>query len=471
MLRRLRRRSKKTVRLSATDGTTDSGATDPSGGAPADLTQEEVDPPPAAISAEASSSSAQLGDSDSINGVPMDEEPNIHQDTGTVASAATAEEAEEEEEVVQGAETVADGDIYGKDRRSIEENEDIVMEDAEEVVDPLQGSAISDRDQTSNGDRLRRTKRSPKPIERYEGGLASAKKSKNTKELQAQSDSAMASGMPRGACSTDSAEASVPFSTDAEWIAASSNNTIRVCRIKIFCNKSKTAFDKYGRLSSLWCIDKGYIASANRVIPEDLLSDPIKALKYLRQETEEKVKERCLLSPLFPKGKTVRHLTAYITFAKLKPGDIIILQLKGEKNKDPGVAIFGVVEDDSFLIKSKDEVFGDKSIAFPSGFPWVLNHGENHDPYANGLMLRKIKWMRHGVIRQLPMQKVTKKGADMVTWMHESGPSFCVEVTNEDNGGLKDDALSAMRSQEFLERTECLDQAWILSETAKWQAK
>lgn len=422
MLRRLRRRSKKTV-LPSAQHTTDDAIVSGDTVASADHSQEEADPPPAAGT---SSDSAPRGDhSGSIDGDPMDTEQNIH-----MMNADNAGATGEGEEAVQGAETVASG--YPSDE-------------------------------------YHRAKRSPKSIERVEGGPASGKKSKNTKELPAQSDSAMASGMPRGACSTDGVEASVPFSTDAEWIAASSKNTVRVCRIKIFCNKSKTAFDKYGRLSSLWCIDKGYIASANRVIPEDLLSDPAKALKYLRQEKEGKIKEGCLLSPLFPKGEPVRHLKAYITFAKLRPGDILILQLKGEKNKEPGVAIFGAVEDDSFLIKSKDEVFGDTSHAFPGGFPWVLNHGEKHDPYSNGLMLRKIKWMRHGMIRQLPMQIVTKKGTDMVTWMHESGPSFCVEVTN--NNGLKDDAFSAMQSQKFLERTECLDQAWILSETAKWQAK
>ena len=551
MLRRLRRhRSKETMRPGATDDTTGSGETAPSG-ASADHSQEEANAPPAAVSAGACTDFAERGDSESIDGDPTDEEQNFPLDAVTAASAATAEEGGEEE-AVQGAETVADGDISDEDHRPIEENEDILTENIEEVVDPsydehfdrsIEAAVVTNGGSSDNGGAdiglesggaegegktaavIRSGKRKSHPEEdahrthgvgdkvrksfpghgvfegkitkiptdefpyyrvEYEDGDSEDINANDVSQYVAEykkfchrnepAEDSIQQGAGQNEDTEDvnnevagPSESSDPFSTDAEWIAASSDNTVRVCRIKIFCKKSQTASDKYGRLSSLWCVDKGYIASANRVVPEGLLSDPAKALKYLREEKKEEIKERCLLSPLFPNGEAVSHLKEYLTFAKLRPGDIIILQLKGDKNKDPGVAIFGVVEDDSFLIKSKDEVFEDESHAFPGGFPWVLDHGERHDPYANGLMLRKIKWMRHGIIRSLPMQIVTKKGTNQATWMHECGTSFFLEVTNQGKDRLKDIAFSAMRSEEFLEKTKCLDQAWIVSEAAKWQ--
>ena len=63
----------------------------------------------------------------------------------------------------------------------IDQEEDTLMGNGDEVADPVQGSASLNCDQASSGGGLlRRTKRSPKPIVRYEGGPASGKRSKST---------------------------------------------------------------------------------------------------------------------------------------------------------------------------------------------------------------------------------------------------------------------------------------------------
>ena len=120
-------------------------------------------------------------------------------------------------------------------------------------------------------------------------------------------------------------------------------------------NRLLTADDPQGRPCSLWCLNKGYVASANRVVPEELLNDPDRALDYLRNEEKEKIKAKCLESPLFSDG--VGHLCNCFLFACtcVRPGDRVVLQMKSGDHA-PGEAVFGFVEDDSFVIKSKDEV-------------------------------------------------------------------------------------------------------------------
>lgn len=107
-------------------------------GVPSDRTPDDGPPPPSTISVGASSGSAQSTQSrDSIDGDPIDQE------------------------------------------------EDVLMGNDGGVADTVQGSTSSGRVETSNGGRLRRTKRSPRPIERYEGGPASGKRNKsNTSAAQ-----------------------------------------------------------------------------------------------------------------------------------------------------------------------------------------------------------------------------------------------------------------------------------------------
>ena len=272
-------------------------------------------------------------------------------------------------------------------------------------------------------------------------------------------EAAEANETPADTYSTVQAQESEPFSTDAEWTQyISGSDDRKIVRIMEFSNSSITADDPQGRLCSLWCLNKGYIASANRVVPEELLNDPDRALDYLRNEEKEKIKAKCLESPLFSDG--IGHLCNYFLFACLGPGDLVILQMKSGDHA-PGEAVFGFVEDDSFIIKSKDEVIN------VDAFPWKLDREEAPDPWANGLMLRRVKWMRRGAVRSLPGQSKGKKAL----WMHECVTSFLVEVTNtKKNGGLKRKALNAMRSEAFLRKTDPLNQVWVNNETARWSS-
>ena len=232
-----------------------------------------------------------------------------------------------------------------------------------------------------------------------------------------------------------------------------------------FAKDSITEHDTQGRLCSLWCLERGHIACANRVIPEEFLTDQDGALEYLREEQEGLIKAKCLKLPLFLDG--IGHLWQYLLFARLRPGDLVILQLKAGA-RAPGEAVFGFIEDDSFIVKTKKQILKEEN------FPWKLDRGTTLDPWANGLMLRKVKWMRRGVMRDLPKQMITKRGDKQVSWMLENVTTFLVEVKNtketksKPSNRRKNRAFSVMRSEAFLRTTEPLDQAWIDGEKERW---
>lgn len=444
MLRRLRRhRSKETMRPGATDDTTGSGETAPSG-ASADHSQEEANAPPAAVSAGACTDFAERGDSESIDGDPTDEEQNFPLDAVTAASAATAEEGGEE--AVQGAETVADGDISDEDHRPIEENEDILTENIEEVVDPLQGAAISDRNQTSGGGgHLRRTKRSPKPIERYEGCPPSRKKSRDD-------------GMDHVTLSGSSAVSL--SSVDKEWLAAiSCQDDKKICRIRTFQIDSIRKWDPHGRLCSLWCLKYGYIASCNRIIPDNLLQDPVQALAYLRDSDYESIRESCRESHLWTEAEVKNYCKAERMPSLLRPGDIVIMHMTQEKKskaaKLPGEAVFGVVIDDSFIVESKSDAINKYD------FPWDFINAKCSDPFINGILLRRVKWMRRvDDVRNLPQQEDKQ-----VKWIAMNQTKFCAMVENQP---FKNQAFSAMTSQKFLDCTVPIEESWIDQQMTRW---
>ena len=305
----------------------------------------------------------------------------------------------------------------------------------------------SDIDQPSNEGR---TKRYPRPIERYEAGPASGKRSKKESVAPAAQPGVGVTGTHG----------------DTEWTqVVSGSDNRKIVRIMEFAKDSITAYDPQGRLCSLWCLEKGYIACANRVVPEKFLTDQDGALGYLREEQEDLIKAKCLESPLFSDG--TGHLWQYLLFARLRPGDLVILQLKAGGHA-PGEAVFGFIEDDSFIIKTKKQILKEEK------FPWKLDRGATLDPWANGLMLRKVKWMRRGVMRNLPKQMTTKRGDKQVSWMLENVTTFLVEVKNsketksKPSNRRKNTAFSAMRSKAFLKITEPLDQAWIDGEKERW---
>ena len=263
----------------------------------------------------------------------------------------------------------------------------------------LEGDGSSDVDQPSNEGR--RTKRSTKPVERHEAGSASGKRSKKESAAPVAQPDVVVTGTHG----------------DTEWtqVVSGGSDNRKIVRIMEFAKDSITEHDTQGRLCSLWCLERGHIACANRVIPEEFLTDQDGALEYLREEQEGLIKAKCLKLPLFLDG--IGHLWQYLLFARLRPGDLVILQLKAGA-RAPGEAVFGFIEDDSFIVKTKKQILKEEN------FPWKLDRGTTLDPWANGLMLRKVKWMRRGVMRDLPKQMITKRGDKQVSWMLENVTTF-----------------------------------------------
>eukprot|EP00562_Extubocellulus_spinifer_P004778 CAMPEP_0178524050 /NCGR_PEP_ID=MMETSP0696-20121128/29430_1 /TAXON_ID=265572 /ORGANISM="Extubocellulus spinifer, Strain CCMP396" /LENGTH=406 /DNA_ID=CAMNT_0020155347 /DNA_START=245 /DNA_END=1465 /DNA_ORIENTATION=- len=261
-------------------------------------------------------------------------------------------------------------------------------------------------------------------------------------------------------------------SSDVAWTSAISANdgtdSMKICRIRIFNKSSRTEKDPFGRLCSLWCVENGYIASANRVVPYELLEHPAEAFEFLRGEDAVAIRERCMKSPLFDEKAARYHFHQYRTFASLSQGDIVIMQLSGGRGKGKQAAydvIFGVIRDNEFIIKPKKEALDD-------GFPWCMVNPDINpklDPWKNGLMLRKVHWIRRCPLRELPCQ-TQGKTAPQVKWIQEASPKFCVEISNSENAMFKDEGFDAMGSQEFLERTVAVDQEWIDHEVAQWSS-
>ena len=258
-------------------------------------------------------------------------------------------------------------------------------EEATGMRQEANATGSSDIDQPSNEGR---TKRSPKPIERYEAGPASGKRSKKESVAPAAQPDVGVTGTHG----------------DTEWTqVVSGSDNRKIVRIMEFAKDSITAYDPQGRLCSLWCLEKGYIACANRVVPEKFLTDQDGALGYLREEQEDLIKAKCLESPLFSDG--TGHLWQYLLFARLRPGDLVILQLKAGGHA-PGEAVFGFIEDDSFIIKTKKQILKEEK------FPWkfLANRKIGVWHKINSKICTKLRGKNFNIESRLFFEKLMKFG-------------------------------------------------------------
>ena len=148
----------------------------------------------------------------------------------------------------------------------------------------------------------------------------------------------------------------------------------------------------------------------------------------------------------------------YRYFLEMKPGDIVALQIRGKRGGTPRpYLVFGVVTDDSLTLMSKD-------VATKEGFPWDFK--QNRKPlehFDNGIMLRKVKWFRQGILQDV-------RGSKPADWLIENITKWLVRVKGED-GHLLKKAIERMCSndvtgevdegQGFFNSTKPIDDGWV----------
>jgi hypothetical protein len=216
-----------------------------------------------------------------------------------------------------------------------------------------------------------------------------------------------------------------------------SRSTRRVFRVRQFKKDAKCETDKHGQKPSLWAVQEGYILSCARAIPldiktseaaKDFLQDTAQAMAYCRNRSTFSDHSNSIT--LFVNG--------YKMFCEMQKGDIVVLLLSpGGTGK--GRACFGVVESDEIPIWSHDKLLAE---GFPSPIMFEVNRAWDD----KRVMLRRIKWMREGLVRDLPDQSTGAKNAHHVPWLAESGPFWMSNVTEK--------ALERVSTAEFMDRTK-----------------
>ena len=80
------------------------------------------------------------------------------------------------------------------------------------------------------------------------------------------------------------------------------------------------------------------------------------------------------------------------------------------------VFYFGQVESDEILLRSMDQVLDD---GFPIGIDW------NNKPWqCQRMMLKKVKWLRRAVARDLPGNRMSAASQKNVAWLLETFSPF-----------------------------------------------
>ena len=242
-----------------------------------------------------------------------------------------------------------------------------------------------------------------------------------------------------------------------DWFEALSRNNINFYRVRIFQNDSKKESDMFGRKCSFWCIKNGYIASASLVItvlPKEIQNAGAIACKdYIRSISDASLNGECAKKDKNQKHNAYYSLEkntythTYKHFIEMRPGDIIAMQMKG-KNKGAmsgpdKMLVFGVVQDDSFILLKKDEA------REKHGFPWNFQkNGKDVRAFDNGIMLRKVKWYRYGTLYDV-------RGEHQADWLGESLTKWMVKPK------LFDKAIRIMGSKKFIDNTCSIENEWI----------
>lgn len=134
----------------------------------------------------------------------------------------------------------------------------------------------------------------------------------------------------------------------------------------------------------------------------------------------------------------------------MKPGDIVVMQVKGKKGGTPRpFLVFGIIEDDSLTLMSKAK-------ARSHGLPWDFKqNGDDVRGFDNGIMLRKVRWYRQGVTQVV-------RGLTQADWLIENVTKWMVRVpSSRDESSLFKKAVQRMSSKKFFDDTEQIDDEWV----------
>eukprot|EP00978_Attheya_sp_CCMP212_P021414 scaffold62468_cov45-Attheya_sp.AAC.1 len=212
-----------------------------------------------------------------------------------------------------------------------------------------------------------------------------------------------------------------------QWQLICKKQGIRFFRIRVFVGSSKTLQDPRGRLCSEWCIQNGYIASSSRAIPDRMLhdADAGEAKRFLEQPIDY-VKHVCqsLQHDYFArdvdnKSAMTRYCNAYRMFAGMKQGDVVSMIVPGAPGPSNRESYFGVITSEDLILRTKQE-------AMDEGFPH--DHLFDMDVF-NGLMLRKVKWIRKCKVRNLLSQEDISNKVRQVKCLIEAAPFWLMDNT------------------------------------------
>jgi hypothetical protein len=210
----------------------------------------------------------------------------------------------------------------------------------------------------------------------------------------------------------------------------------RVFRVRQCKKDAETTTDKYGQKPSKWAVQEGYILSSARAIPLHIKTS--EAAKEFLQDTAQVV-AFCQNRETFPVlGQVLRYVNGYKTFCEMQKGDIVVLL--GPDRPGQGRAYFGVVESDEITIWSHAKLLAE-------GFPSPIMFERNRAWEDKRVMLRRIKWRREGLVRDLPDQSTGRSNKNHVPWLLESVPFWMANVTEKG-------ALDRVSTPEFMDCTD-----------------
>lgn len=259
----------------------------------------------------------------------------------------------------------------------------------------------------------------------------------------------------------DRDEEVVPTSVSEQlWhdkMAGLRSGTSDIYRVRILITTSKTDEDRFARKCSFWCLKKGYVLCSPRMIwattDDGRIPDDLEAAKDLvRSRTKDELKNMCLNSAV-PEmfQQTNAGSTMYVDtdkkFLEMIPGDFVVMHMKGGygKNDPPQTLVFGVIEDDTLVYTSYDDLMTKQK------FPWDPT---TRCPSLNrGFIFRKVRWLRQGELRAI-------RGKSQANWLAEAQTIWFAKVGGKTRSHY-DEAVKRFGSQEFMSSTKEVTDAWI----------
>jgi hypothetical protein len=130
-----------------------------------------------------------------------------------------------------------------------------------------------------------------------------------------------------------------------------------------------------------------------------------------------------------------RYCNAYIMFGGMKQGDVVSMIVPGAPGPSNRESYFGVITSEDLILRTKQEAMDEE---FPH------SHMFDMDVF-NGLMLRKVKWIRRCKVRHLLSQEDISNKVTQVKCLIEAAPFWLM-----DNTKYKE----SFQTEEFLRETE-----------------